>query len=79
MCKIVHIHVPKYLCDIAHMIKNGNRIEMEKNQHIKANRIVDDQLTCCSSLYFMSKFKSCKYVFIGKKHVIYHGILREII
>ena len=42
--------------------------------HIRANSFVDGQLICYPSLYFMSKFISRKYVFIGKKHVMYHGI-----
>ena len=78
ICKMVHIHVPKYLCDVAHMVRKGNRREMKKKRHIRTNRFVDDQLTCCSSLYFVSKFKSRKYVFIGTNHVIYHDILQEI-
>ena len=35
-------------------------------------------MSCRLSLYFVSKFKSQKNVFIGKKHVIYHDIVQEI-
>ena len=49
-----------------------------KKKNNRANSFVDDQLTCCPSLYFASKFKSRKYVFIGKKHVINHDIVQEI-
>ena len=35
-------------------------------------------MSCCLSLYFVSKFKSRKNVFIAKKHVIYHDIVQEI-
>ena len=50
----------------------------KKKYHIRNNSFVDDQLTFCPSLYFVSKFKSWKYVLMGKKHVIYHDIVQEI-
>ena len=74
ICKKVHIHVPKYLCDVAYMVKK----EKWEKWHFRTNSFVNDQLTCCPSLYFVSKFKSRKYVFTGKKHVIYHDIVQEI-
>ena len=49
-----------------------------KKRHIRTNSFIDDQLTYCPTLYFVSKFKSWKYVFIGKKHVINHDIVQEI-
>ena len=51
---------------------------METKCHIRANSSVDDQLTCCPNLYFVSKVKSRKYVFVGKTHVIYNDIVQEI-
>ena len=38
---------------------------------------MDDQLTC-PDLYFVSKFKLRKYVFTGKKRVIYHDLVEDI-
>ena len=49
-----------------------------KTRHIRTHSFVDDQLTCCPSVYFVSKSKSQKYVFIGKQHVIYHDVVQEI-
>ena len=49
-----------------------------KKWQIRTNSFVDHQLTCCPSLHFVSKFKSRKYVYIGKKHVIYHDSEQEI-
>ena len=73
---MVHIHVLKCLCDVVHMVKKAT--EEMKKWHIRTNSFVDNQLTCCPSLNFISKFKSRKYVFIGKKHVIYHDYVQEI-
>ena len=73
---MVHIHVPKYLCDVAHMVRKKQQ-KRNKNNNIRTNSFVDDQLTC-PSLYFVSKFKSWKYVLDGKKHVVYHVIVQEI-
>ena len=59
-----------YLCGVALMVQKGNRREMKKDS------FVDDQLTCCPSIYFVSKSNSRKYVFIGKKHTIYHDMVQ---
>ena len=48
---------------VAHMIKKGNRREMKK-MTIRTNSFVDNQLAYRSTLYFVRKFKSRKYVFI---------------
>ena len=42
------------------------------------HKYVDDQLTSCPGLFFVSKFKSRKCVFIGKKLVINHDIVQSI-
>ena len=54
---MVHIHVPKYLYDVAHMVKKATEEALIK-RHIRTNSFVDDQLICCPSLYFVSNFKS---------------------
>ena len=74
---MMHILVPRNLCDVAHMGKTCKRREMKK-KHIRTNSFVYGQLTCCPSLCFVSKFKSREYVFIGKNNVIYLNILQAI-
>ena len=49
------IHAPKYLCVVAFIVKRQQKKNERKITH-KINSFVDYQLTCCHSLYFVSKF-----------------------
>ena len=50
---------------------------MKKKHDIRNNSFVDDQLTCCSSLYCVSKFKSPKYFFHRKETCITMTLYRK--